>query len=110
VQPKWEEIHGELRPVVRRTRYGLSRYYDADGRLVPEAIVHVVRRVWWADEEHAEPRRTPDGWRCKVTPLTLWYAPERWPAWWPPGTWVDVGDRLHAQTRDGELWVRRALW
>jgi hypothetical protein len=103
----------DLRPV-RRTRAGLSRYFDAEGMLLAEAIVFLVRRVWWADEEHAEVRRRPDAWRCKVAPLLLWYAPERWPAWWPAGTWVDVGDRLQACTErgeagQGELWVRRAL-
>jgi hypothetical protein len=96
-------------PPVRRTRYGLTRYFDPAGRLLPEAIVLLIRRVWWAGDDLAEVRRTPDCWRCKVTPLLLWYAPARWPAWWPAGTWVDVGDRLQACTDGGALWVRRSL-
>lgn len=84
--------------------------YDADGRLNPDAIEALVRRVWWGEcESYGDFRRAraADGEPLKAAPLQAYYPPARWPSWWPAQRWIDCGDRLDACTAAGWLYVRR---
>jgi hypothetical protein len=89
--------------VARTSSYRFAPW-GADGKLTPDAIESLVRRVWWGEYET---RWEPDGARVKAAPLVYWWHAERWPAWWPAGSWVDCGNRLDARTHAGWLEVRR---
>ncbi len=97
---------GGQRP--RTTAYGFTPY-GSDGKLTPDSIEALARRVWWTGDGC---RWEPDGQRVKWVGLDTWWPPERWPAWWPHGSWIDCGDRLEARTtigqgETGRLEVRR---
>ena len=84
----------------------VERVYDDDGTLTPDGIERLVRRIWWGEYDEVRDRA---GWRVKWTHLRLWWAVEKWPAWWPIGMWIDCGDSLEARTepQSGLLFVRR---
>ena len=58
----------------------VERVYGDDGTLTPDGIERLVRRVWWGEYDEVRDR---EGWRVKWTHLRLWWAVEKWPAWWP---------------------------
>lgn len=89
--------------VARTSSYRFAPY-GADGKLTVDAIESLVRRVWWGAYET---RWEPDGARIKAAPLVFWWHAERWPAWWPAGSWVDCGHCLEARTTVGQASVGR---
>lgn len=67
------------------------KVHDGQGKLTPDAIVWLARRVWWGEYDGVR----VDGELVKRCELKWWWSRERWPDWWPQGRqWVEVSDGL----------------
>lgn len=73
------------------------RVYGPDACLTDEAIIWLARKTWWGEPGPqtgiSVDTSDPLCW-VKRRPLCWWWDARSWPACWPWGAWVALGDRL----------------